>query len=213
MIFRCTAWPDNASLIADVTDLGYVKGAVLDPTYGRGGWWKRRRPENLVARDRKSHSDWDFRTMAEFSDESFDTVAFDPPYVATGGRKTVGAQAKDFVDRYGMEEAGKDPAAVQSDINDGLAQAYRVLRPGGYLLVKCSDYVSSGELWPGTHFTWTWACVQLPFEHADTFIHLSKAGGMQPKERTRKDGKPVRQHHARSNSSTLFVFVKPKGSR
>lgn len=209
-IMRCTAWPSNAELIADVASLGHIRGAVLDPTYGRGRWWKTYRPENLVTRDRKTDPSWDFRTMAEFADETFDCVAFDPPYVAVGGRKTIGAKVKDFTDSYGMDTAERDPKAVQEAINDGMAQSARVLKPGGILLVKCSDYISSGELWPGTHFTWVWATIQIGFEHVDTFIHLSKSGGPQPKDRTRADGKPVRQHHARSNSSVLFVFRRPK---
>ena len=46
IVYACTAWPTNAAMIADVHRLGYLKDEdhILDPTYGRGRWWRVWRP-------------------------------------------------------------------------------------------------------------------------------------------------------------------------
>ena len=55
-----------------------------------------------------------------------------------------------MVSRYGMRDAPRTPAGVRRDIAAGMAEAYRVLRRRGLLLVKCQDYISSGRYQPGT---------------------------------------------------------------
>ena len=41
-IYSTQAWPTNAAMIADVARLGYLKDTdvILDPTYGKGAWWR-----------------------------------------------------------------------------------------------------------------------------------------------------------------------------
>ena len=62
-------------LIATVAKLGYLgepDHTVLDTTYGRGLWWTRYRPANLVILD------GDFRDM-DYETESIPVVCYDPP--------------------------------------------------------------------------------------------------------------------------------------
>lgn len=76
-------WPSNGHLIADVAELYIAPDArVLDVTYGGGKWWTIYRPVNLVAHNRAVDG-VDFRNLPH-ADESFDVVAFDPPYVPGG---------------------------------------------------------------------------------------------------------------------------------
>lgn len=186
-------------MILDVVRLGYLKDTdfLLDPTYGKGKWWTRWR-EPDVTHDLTTGVD--FRRLPE-ADGTFDSVAFDPPYVAMGGRKTTGIQ--EFFDRYGLTDAPKRPAELQEMNDAGLRECLRVVKKKGIVIVKSQDYVTSGKLFPGTHYTLT-AALAMGFKLEDRLEHIGHARA-QPK-RTRKDGQPVRQHHARRNLSTLFVL-------
>lgn len=207
-ILAADTWPTNGKLIADVAGLYLDEAMVaLDPTFGRGKWWTDWRPKVLVAHDLATDG-VDFRHLPE-GDGTFDLVAFDPPYVSVGGRKT--STIGDFNDRYGLRDAPTTPAALQAHNNEGLAEVHRVLRPKGWALVKCCDYISSGRYFPGTHFTLT-AALALGFELVDRFEHTGHVRA-QPGNRTRLvDGErvPSPQCHARRNLSTLFILQKGK---
>jgi tRNA G10 N-methylase Trm11 len=196
-ILAAHPWRNNAELIAATARLGYIKQTdkVLDPTYGRGKWWTEFRPDDLTTHDKKLDG-VDFRNLP-YDPETFDVVAFDPPYVSTGGRQTT--TMPDFADRYGMTDAPRTPAGLQILINDGLAEVARVTKKNGIVLCKCQNYISSGHLWLGAHWTLSEA-LHLGLECIDILEHTVKKPRAQPKGR--------RQVHARRNLSTLFVFQK-----
>lgn len=200
-VLAATEWRTNADLIVDCVELGYLhdEWRTLDPTYGRGRWWTRWRPADLVAHDLGLDA-VDFRDLPE-ADASFDAVAFDPPYVCVGGRTTT--TMPEFHAAYGLTEAPRRPADLQAMNDAGLAEVHRVLGHKGMALVKCQDYVWSGRLYAGTHHTLTHA-LSLGFELVDRLEHIGKPRPQPP--RSRADGQPVRQHHARRNLSTLFVL-------
>lgn len=196
LVKAATPWPTNAHLIKACAQLGYLKEEwrTLDPTYGQGRWWVLWRPDDLVTHNRKVDGS-DFRCLP-YPDGAFDAIAYDPPYVSVGGRKTSGIEG--MYDGYGLIDAPDSPAGLQVLINDGLTEMYRLVRPKGYVLVKCQDYVSSGKLWIGTHHTLTHG-LSLGFTLEDRLEHIS---GQRPQPANR------RQVHARRNLSTLFVFRK-----
>lgn len=200
-VLRANPWPSNADLILDVAKLGYLRQewVTMEPTWGDGKWWKKFRPDTLIAHDIKLDG-VDFRKLPE-ADGSVDVIALDAPYVSPGGRKT--STITDFNARYGLTEAPRTPRALQDMINDGITEAHRVTRK--LLLVKCSDYVSSGRLFTGTYHTQEHAH-SVGFRTKDYFVHLGKPGTQPP--RTRTDGRPVEQQHTRSNFSVLYVFEK-----
>jgi hypothetical protein len=242
VILAAERWRTNGDLISAALELHAPAVAtryrlpvheldVVDVTWGRGRWWTRTRPPRLVAHDLNLDG-VDFTALPE-ADGTYHVAAYDPPYVAVGGRAT--STLPDFLDRYGLVDAPKGPALLQHGlINPGLAEVHRVLKPGGIALVKCQDYVSSGHLWLGTHWTLTHA-LNLGFTCTDRIEHLGHARA-QPAGRTRKCGAcngrghlksrhrdPIltpctacgttgrtdtRQHHARRNLSTLFVLTK-----
>lgn len=204
-VLAASNWPTNGDLIADVARLYLadltVEQSVLDATYGRGLWWTKYQPPFLTTNDivaGRAHYQYDFRHLPEHWASSFDVVAYDPPYVCVGGRETSGI--KDMHDRYGLTDAPKSPIHLQGMMDDGLAEMQRVTRPGGLILMKCQDYISSGKLWAGTHWSLVQA-LQLGLEVVDRFEHI---GHVRPQPPNR------RQVHARRNLSTLFVFRKAR---
>lgn len=193
-------WRTNGELIADVARLGYIRTTdkVLDPTHGKGKWWTEFRPHQLVTHD-LAIDQVDFRSLPH-DDGEFDVVAFDPPYVSAGGRKTT--TIDDFYERYGLRDAPTSPASLQVMNNDGLTEAKRVVKKRGFILVKTMNYVSSGKLWLGTYHTQFHALEELDLIEVDSFVHIGHAGP-QPKHN--------KQVHARTNVSFLYVFQKRGG--
>jgi hypothetical protein len=156
-------WPTNAELIEDVAAFGWLRSTdhVLDPTFGKGVWWRRWRPDRLTTHYR-AEDGTDFRHL-DYPDATFAAVAYDPPYVCPGGIKT--STVQDFHDSFGMAE-GRDtermfsnPAELQAVIDAGTSEMWRLVRPaetldrGGIVLVKCQNYVWGGDLWPGAELT------------------------------------------------------------
>lgn len=219
-VLSVTRWPTNAEMVADMARLGYLRPdwRTLDPTFGRGIWWKAWRPDDLVAHDldpakSPTGEPVDFRAMP-YPDATFDVVVFDPPYVSVGSRTKT--SIGDMHDRFGLTDAPTSPEGVQQLICDGLTECARVVKPswrengervGGYLLAKCMNYVSGGRLRPGVHDTFHHATETLGLRYVDEFVHLGDPGP-QPKENL--DGTPRRQVHGRACSSTLLVFQRTR---
>jgi len=244
-ILEVQEWPSNSELIEAVFGMHVWPKAwaappdgprIIDVTYGKGTWWKwmegpDRGGWEFTGHDYR-HDGVDFRSLPE-PDNSFDVVAFDPDYIAPGGRDT--STIEEFNDRYGLKGTYETPAQLQETMNAGLAECARVVAPQGLVLMKCSNYVSSGKLWLGEHLSIA-AGLGCGLVVEDVFVHLGspgpqpwwrkcgrcKGGGVDPTEPPRSDelvamcrqcdglGKIVpRQQHARSNSSRLIVFRKP----
>ena len=202
-VLACETWNTNAEMIAEVARL-YFKPTdwILDTTYGRGVWWKNYKHKRLVALG----EDADF-TELPYDDGEFDVVCYDPPYVSTGGRETSGL--KEFLARFGLTDAPRNPKDLQTLCNTGATECKRVLKPGGLLLWKTKEYTSGGHLFPGLIHSYNHAHIVMGMYYQDHFILHRKAPMPQPK-RTRADGKPSVQQHARRNCSHLLVFKKTR---
>ena len=170
---------------------------VLDATYGRGNFWKDFQPSNLETHD-LAVDGVDFRELPE-EDASIDVLVFDPPYIAQGGRET--STAQDFLSRFGLIEAPKTHRALLELFSAGMAEALRVLKPGGRLFVKCMDYVNGGAYVSGRHDVVSIAN-ELGFKQVDEFVHYSGTGP-QP-------NRDSHQIHSRRVHSFLCIFRKPK---
>jgi hypothetical protein len=190
---------DNATLIADCAQLGYLKkdDMVADVTYGLGRFWKVWSPDILLASDGdidKSPCDVavDFRALP-FSDNELDAVVFDPPY-RFAGTSRMSSDAG-----YGIG-AYLSPADRMELILDGVAEAARVVRPGGKVFVKCQDQVVSGKVVFQT----------LEIAEYAAFVRLDLIDMLHVQSyRPQPAGR--RQVHARRDYSTLLVFEKMKG--
>jgi hypothetical protein len=149
VIYATDSWPTNGHLIADCRRLGYLRDDdhVLDPTYGRGVFWRQWRPAKLTATDldpakSPSGESVDFTAMP-WPDRSFDAVVFDPPY------KLNGTPTKGVDERYGVHEPTRWQDRWQLCL-DGITECTRVLGDG-HLLVKCQDQVCSGRVQVADH--------------------------------------------------------------
>ena len=220
-IVAAASWHSNADLIVDIAALGYIKpdDAVIDLTFGRGTWWKKYRHPGHFVGCVNTIEQWtklsvanqhltiilpdfhDLRTGSLGYRHKFDVVAFDPPYVSTETRSKT--TIPDFYDRYGLVHAARTPALLCESNNLAMEEATRILRPGGYMLVKCCDYISSGKLFLGTHWT-LGAALDMGLECVERFEHVGHARAQPPGRR---------QVHARRNLSTMFIFRNPRKAK
>lgn len=160
----------NADLIAAVAPL-YLTGTVLDTTYGRGMWWRRHRPAQLVAHDIDLDG-VDFRDLPH-PDASFDTVCFDPPYVPRhGSNHQIPARDVDFRSRFGLTEP-RTERQLRALIDDGLTECARVARR--WLLVKCNDYCNGRQFKLG-HVLVLATAEQIGWRCHDLLIHAAGTG-------------------------------------
>jgi hypothetical protein len=194
----------NGVLIATVARLGWLgepDDTVLDMTYGEGKWWTVLKLRNLIAHD-LALDGVDFRHLPE-ADQSVRTVCYDPPYITTGSEET--STLDDFYDRYGLGQI-RGWQNLRQLIADGLAEAARVVMPGGYVLVKCEDYTESD----GKRFNYVWlvnTAETLGLELQDRVIHYTGPG---PQPKQNRDGSPRRQVHVREAASFLCCFKRTK---
>lgn len=190
IVYSATKWPTNAHMIADCAKLGYLRPEwlTLDPTYGRGNFWKEWRPPHnrLVTSDAFTPAGMraDF-TALPFWSQAFDAVVFDPPYKLNGTPSHPD-------EAYGVHipTRWQDRIAL---ICKGVHECARVSE--NILLVKCQDQVVSGKVVWQTDIV-TQAARQVGMRKVDRLDFLT-------------DPRPQphsRQMHARRNYSSLLVF-------
>lgn len=201
----------NADLIADVAKLYLKKGAVLaDLTYGKGVFWKNvdlggitllasdiKAPTAAVIELNICLTKQDCRKTLYVKDY-FDVVVLDPPYMHGGGKTP---RIKDSISKcYGNNETNlKSHADIINFYRDSILEAYRILKPGGLLWVKCQDEIESGkQKW--SHIEIYYGAKDL-FTAEDLFVLVQKTI---PAQRWKH------QLHARKNNSYLWIFRKRK---
>lgn len=201
-VFRGT----NSELMEYIASL-YISGDVLDVTYGQGGWWDWTAVADITLTSNDLFNEaavyvdhqHDYRRLPWEWEESFDAVAFDPPYIAKGGRET--SRIEDFDTAYGLKRCPPTVEGLARQNLVGAIECGRVLRRGGYLLYKCSDYISSatyqrGGCWSVDHLEMAGCVLE------DVFIHHSGTG---PQPKKNRDGTDRRQVHSRRAHSYLLI--------
>ncbi len=204
IVYAAHPWKTNAELIAHgCVPLRYLRAdwPTLDPTCGTKGkgWWKLWQPDDLERHDIET-TGVDFRAMPPGWKRRFKVVAYDPPYKMNGRPTAI------VDDRYGV--GTYRTAQQRRDLMlDGFIGCWDALDYGGYLLAKCQDQVCGGKVhWQTDWYTDT--ARALGMRKVD---RLDIVGRSRPQPaRTRKDGKPSVQMHARRNGSALMVFEKPR---
>ncbi len=202
----------NEDVFPRILALHVRKGStVADVTYGKGIFWKNV-PEgayDLKATDIKTGVDC--RDLP-YEDGSIDCVVLDPPYMEGLYRRSKsnlagGGNYAPFRDTYSDgRESGEDAPKYHATVADMYfkagREAFRVLRQGGTLIVKCQDEVSANTR-NLTHIEIVNEYADLGFYAKDLFVVV-------------RHNKPavsriVRQVHARKNHSYFLVFVKTNG--
>jgi len=201
----------NADIFPQILDLYVGKGSVVaDVTFGKGAFWKKvRRPDiELLATDLGDEDKpVDCRDLP-YSDGSIDVVVLDPPYMHTPGQGAhVGHQNFESYYRNNAtsKTAGKYHEAVLSLYFDAGKEAARVLKSGGFLIVKCQDEVCANRQ-RLTHVEIINEFEGYGFIAEDLFV-------------VTRTGRPGisrllgRQRHARKNHSYFVIFWKAEKSR
>ena len=202
MILAADTYKTNSDLMIACRELGYLsdEDLVVDVTFGKGTWWKKHVPLHLIAHDLLDGCD--FRHLP-YLDDTFDRLAFDPPYVAVGGRST--STIPGFNEAYGLVDVPKTVKGLHKLIVEGLLEAHRVLKPKGLVLFKCMSYVTSGQYTRQGEDAIR--AVEDFFRVKDELIYLRKPG---PQPTVNLDGSARVQRHARRNFSTLYILEAKK---
>ncbi|HEY7821637.1 MAG TPA: hypothetical protein VIG24_02325, partial [Acidimicrobiia bacterium] len=185
----------NAELMAAIAPL-YLSGSVLDVTYGKGKWWDKVKPSPFVAHDLHTLDGVDFRDLPE-PDRSFDTVCFDPPYVASGGESSA-KLGDQFQKAYGIghkRAAGSDLDAL---IVGGLTECLRVA--WRFVLVKCMEFAGGGSRFKDIPHLVTSTALDAGWVKHDQIVHHTGSG---PGGHNIFTPKRARRHH-----SYLIVFTR-----
>jgi hypothetical protein len=183
---------DQNQILADIINLhtGLIE---LDPCYGSGVFWKKlpkpkycfdlnpRKPGIVSA---------DVRHLP-LKDNSISSAIFDPPFLArTGPGATLKARFGELVGTIQV---------LWEIYYDGMEELYRVLKPKGWMVVKCQDGVLSGK----NNNTYGKICnkaEELGFVWKDLFILCATHRMMHPKH--------LIQRHARKYHSYFVIFYK-----
>lgn len=196
----------NADVFPKILKLHVPAGSkVADVTFGKGVFWKKV-PEGLyrlMASDLSKGTDC--RNLPYDSD-SVDAVVLDPPYMEGSTRNSAYSTGhRQFQSYYGLKSIAEHKTqdryhgAVLALYREASTEAYRILRSGGILIVKCQDEVCSNRQ-RLTHVEIIESLTKTGFFCRDLFVVV----------RTNKPGvsRVKKQIHARKNHSYFLVFAK-----
>lgn len=198
----------NSEVFPQILALHVPEGAkIADVTFGNGVFWRNidLSKYELVKSDIATGVDC---RKLPYASESFDALILDPPYMEgllrnNKAHKAGNGSFSAFRAYYsnGDEENGgaKWHAAVTDLYFKAGAEAYRVLKENGVLIVKCQDEVSANRQWL-THVEIINRYESMGFYTKDLFVVV----------RTNKAGmsRLIKQKHARKNHSYFLVFIK-----
>lgn len=201
---------NNADVFPQILKLHVPMGSrIADVTYGKGAFWRRVRTTDYTLYTSDIADGTDCRELP-YGDDSLDCVVLDPPYMEgfyrkTDSEKAGGGTHQAFRDHYsnGSEEPGSNGAkwhgAVLDMYRQAGAEAHRVLRNKGVLIVKCQDEVSANRQHL-THVEIINEYARMGFYCKDLFVVV----------RPNKPGvsRIKKQNHARKNHSYFLVFEK-----
>ena len=177
---------------------------VADVTHGKGIFW-RNVPKDLYRMLATDIQDGVDCRALPYEAESIDALVLDPPYIE--GETAYGNGQRQFSDYYGLGVsggAGGYHAAILQMYLDGCAEADRVLKRGGVLIVKCQDEVRANKQWL-THIEIINAMAARGYYAKDIFVVV-------------RNNRPIvsrmkKQVHARKNHSYFLVLVKAKARK
>lgn len=188
----------NAKLMADCKTLGYLDGIVVDVTYNIGRFWRIVTPPAWrfdIDPQFSGVQVADFRELP-FVDNAVDALVLDPPFGLRGTRS-------DFSDlttgaTYGNSDVYNPINSVHQLIQEGIDEAHRVLKVGGFLLLKCMPQQSCGHL------------NDQPGMFAERAVSSGRWRDVDRLHVVTTPRKQRSQKTARQNASTLVVLAKKK---
>lgn len=170
----------------------------IDPTFSTGGFY-RRIPQPKLCYDLVPQKDGvlqaDCRKLP-IKSGSVRSIIMDLPFLATTGKSLAGNTGNIINRRFSVASNERELAALYEA---AIKEANRVLCPGGILVFKCQDKVSSGKQHMMHCNVYQWAILQ-GFEVLDLFVLLSRSRLVANWQRNQK--------HARKYHSYFWVFKK-----
>ena len=172
----------------------------VDPTFSKGNFYKSRvipRPEYCsdILPQADGVAQADCRSLP-LEDGSVGSMVVDLPFLATSGASLEKSDGNIINRRFGV---CKNETELLELYKDTFAEAWRILRPGGILVMKCQDKVSSGKQYIMHCDIYTMAR-DVGFEVLDLFVLLAKNRLIADWQRNQK--------HARKYHSYFWVFKK-----
>lgn len=198
----------NADVFPNILGLHVRKGSkIADVTYGSGVFWRNVDLKNYKLLATDIATGVDCRNLP-YEAESLDALILDPPYMegllrSNKDHKAGNGGFSAFREYYSNGDESSDGPKWHGAVTDlyfrAGAEAYRVLRDEGVMIVKCQDEVSANRQWL-THVEIINHYENLGFYTKDLFVVVrqNKAGITRLKK----------QIHARKNHSYFLVFVK-----
>lgn len=200
---------DNSDLIEHISPLYLPDGAVIrDVTWGKGVFWRKLDTSRYSLQGSDlgehigGHPGWDGHTVwkADFTalpdkDESADIVVLDPPYIHNPSSHSTDSRYNNVTTTGGFYHRDIRELYIK-----GMAEAYRILKPGGTLMVKCKDQVESGIQ--------CWAHIEMLLDAEDLGMYGRDLFVLVPTSRTSMN-RWTTQKHARKVHSFLWIFDKP----
>ena len=192
---------DNADLLATAAKLFLHDGMrVADVTYGKGIFWRKIDTSRFwfIGSDIRDVAgvqvQCDFRCLP-YADACFDALVLDPPYLHSPPAHAPACRAASYANAE--TTGGLLHADIMRLYAEGMGEAARVLKPRGFLFVKCKDQVQQGKnRWAHTEIKDIAA--GLGFTAVDMLILV-------PASRSSM-GRWERQVHARKVHSYLWIF-------
>jgi hypothetical protein len=138
----------NADLIVQVASLYLNPGMVVaDVTYGTGAFWKQVDTEQYDFRPSDIATGVDLKHLP-YGDDEIDVLVLDPPYMYNPKGTVKESLSVGYRLNESLELQLDDLRTTDDVLNlyyQGIKEAYRVIRRGGQLWLKCQDGIESGK--------------------------------------------------------------------
>lgn len=173
---------------------------TVDFTYSKGQFYKSGLvPEPDFKWDKYpiegvTQLDW---ALEHTGDNIVDSIMLDPPFLISYGPSMEKEQkGQNIISK--RFSCFKSIQELRECYDYLLSEAYRILKPGGILVMKTQNTVSSSKQYWNTYYTIAKA-QELGFYCKDEFVLLAK---------NRMPGKVIKQQHARKHHSYFHVYIK-----
>lgn len=162
-------------IISNILKLHCMSDQIdLDPTYGRGNFYKKAIKEPIHRFDITPLYDYVLpydSTNLPFENSYLNTIIFDPPFLATKGKSLKENKNNNIINkRFTVYPTEKE---LHNYYYKSLLEFERILKYKGILIFKCQDKVSSGTQYMSHLFIMNKA-IETGFYIKDFFILLAK---------------------------------------